>query len=37
LAGVRMALADVVTMDDLRDHLDRLTVAIEKVAEKLDH
>ena len=37
LAGVRMALADVVTMDDLRDQLDRLTVAIEKVAEKLDH
>ena len=37
LAGVRMALADVVTMDDLRDHLDRLTVAIEKDAEKLDH
>ncbi|NBO54706.1 MAG: DUF1003 domain-containing protein [Actinobacteria bacterium] len=37
LAGVRMALADVVTMDDLREHLDRLTVAIEKVAEKLDH
>ena len=37
LAGVRMALADVVTMDDLRDHLDGLTVAIEKVAEKLDH
>jgi len=37
LAGVRMALADVVTMDDLREHLERLTVAIEKVAEKLDH
>lgn len=36
LAGVRMALADVVTMEDLREHLDRLTVAVEKVAEKLD-
>jgi uncharacterized membrane protein len=37
LAGVRMALADVVTMEDLREHLDRLTTAVEKVAEKLDH
>lgn len=36
LAGVRMALADVVTMEDLREHLDRLTSAVEKVAEKLD-
>lgn len=36
LAGMRMALADVVTMEDLREHLDRLTVAVEKVAEKLD-
>ncbi len=37
LAGVRMALADVVTMEDLREHLDRLTNAVEKINEKLDH
>jgi uncharacterized membrane protein len=31
LAGVRLALADVVTMEDLREQLDRITDAIEKL------
>lgn len=32
LAGVRLALADVVTMDDLREHLERL----EQVLDRMD-
>lgn len=32
LAGVRLALADVVTTEDLREHLDRLTEAIDRIS-----
>ena len=32
LAGVRLALADVVTMEDLREHIDRLAQAIEALS-----
>lgn len=31
LAGVRLALADVVTTEDLREHLERLVEAIDKI------
>ena len=31
LAGVRLALADVVTMEDLKEQLERITDAIEKL------
>jgi uncharacterized membrane protein len=34
LAGVRLALADVVTTDDLRDHLETLTELVERLVEK---
>jgi uncharacterized membrane protein len=36
LAGVRLALGDVVTTEDLTDHLDALTKAISALAEKID-
>jgi uncharacterized membrane protein len=36
LAGVRLALADVVTVDDLTEHLDRLTNAVERLERRLD-
>jgi uncharacterized membrane protein len=36
LAGVRLALADVLTTDDLRDHVDELRVVIEKIATRLE-
>lgn len=36
LAGVRLALADVVTTEDLREHLERLTEAIEKLSQQSD-
>jgi uncharacterized membrane protein len=32
LAGVRLALADVVTMEDLREQLERITTAIEALS-----
>ena len=32
LAGVRLALADVVTSEDLREHLERLVEAIERLS-----
>jgi uncharacterized membrane protein len=32
LAGVRLALADVVTMEDLKEQLGRITDAIENLA-----
>jgi uncharacterized membrane protein len=32
LAGVRLALADVVTMEDLKEQLERITDAIENLA-----
>ena len=36
IAGVRLALADVVTGEELRDHLDGLTKSIERLTERLD-
>ena len=36
IAGVRLALADVVTGEELRDQLDDLTKAIELLSERLD-
>jgi uncharacterized membrane protein len=32
IASVRMSLSDMVTMEDLRDHLDRLSEGIERLA-----
>lgn len=37
IAGVRLALADVVTGEELRDQLDALTKSIEGIREHLDH
>lgn len=36
IAGVRLALADVVTGEELRDQLDGLTRAIERLTERVD-
>ena len=36
IAGVRLALADVVTGEELRDQLDALTKSIEQLHERLD-
>ena len=36
IAGVRLAMGDVVTTEDLREHLDRLTTAVEQLAARLD-
>ncbi|MCU1394217.1 MAG: putative rane protein [Ilumatobacteraceae bacterium] len=36
ISSVRVALADMVTTEDMRDHLDRLTVAVERMANRLD-
>ena len=36
IAGVRLALADVVTGEELRDQLDGLTKSIERLSERLD-
>ena len=37
LAGVRLALADLVTMEDLREHMERISDALEKLtAEKTE-
>jgi uncharacterized membrane protein len=36
LAGVRLALSDVVTLDDLRDTTDKLAEAIERLEARLD-
>jgi uncharacterized membrane protein len=36
LASVRLALSDVVTTEDLRDHLGGLTSAMERIVERLD-
>jgi uncharacterized membrane protein len=33
IASVRMSLSDMVTMEDLREHLDRLSDGIERLAE----
>lgn len=37
ISSVRLALGDVATTEDLRDHLERLTDAVERMAERLDH
>ena len=37
LAGMRLAIGDVVTSDELDDRLERLTKAIERLTERLDH
>ena len=39
LAGVRLALADVVTMDDLREHLERISEVLDRLekSEQRDH
>ena len=37
IAGVRLALADVVTGEELRDQLTDLTRAMERLAARLDH
>ena len=36
IAGVRLALGDMVTTDDIVDQLQRLTVAMERIAQRLD-
>ncbi len=36
LAGVRLALADVVTMEDLRDQLERINEALDKLTANAD-
>jgi len=36
ISSVRVALADMVTSEDLRDNLDRLTSAVERMANRLD-
>jgi uncharacterized membrane protein len=36
LAGVRLALSDVVTLDDLRDTTEKLAEAIERLEHRLD-
>jgi uncharacterized membrane protein len=37
LAGVRLALADLVTMEDLREHMERISDALDKLtAEKTE-
>ncbi len=36
IAGVRLALADVVTGEELRDQLDTLTDAIERIGQRLE-
>jgi uncharacterized membrane protein len=36
LAGVRLALSDVVTGEELREQLDRLVDAVSQVADRLD-
>lgn len=36
IAGVRLLLADVVTGDELRDHLHALSRAVERLSERMD-
>jgi uncharacterized membrane protein len=36
LAGVRLALGDMVTTEDLKDHLEALTKAISSLTERID-
>jgi uncharacterized membrane protein len=37
LAGVRLALNDVVTTEDLKNHLEELTDAVTRLSEQLDN
>lgn len=36
IAGVRLAMGDVVTTEDLREHLEKLTDAVARIADRLD-
>ncbi len=36
IAGVRLALGDAVTNEDLKEHLERLTKVVERLAVRLD-
>ena len=36
IAGVRLALSDVVTGNELGDQMDKLTESIERLADRLD-
>jgi uncharacterized membrane protein len=36
IAGVRLALGDAVTNEDLKDHLEHLTKVVERLADRLD-
>jgi uncharacterized membrane protein len=36
ISSVRVALGDMVTSEDLRDNLERLTSAVERMAHRLD-
>ncbi len=36
IAGVRLALADVVTGEEMRDQIEQLTNAVERLAQRLD-
>lgn len=36
ISSVRVSLADMVTTEDLREHLERLTTAVERMALRLD-
>jgi len=36
IASVRLALGDMATSEDVHDHLERLTVAFERMARRLD-
>jgi uncharacterized membrane protein len=36
ISSVRVALADMVTSEDLSDQLERLTAAVERMAQRLD-
>ena len=36
IAGVRLSLSDVVTGEELGDQIDRLTVAMSRIVERLD-
>jgi uncharacterized membrane protein len=36
IAGVRLAMGDVATTEDLREHLDKLTDLVQRLADRLD-
>ena len=36
ISSARVALADMVTTEDMRDHLERLTSAVERMADRFD-